>query len=270
MPTAPLQATPLPYPVMPSLSLSGRTVLVTGASSGFGSHFARLVASAGARVVLAARRTDRLEALQQEIAAAGGDAMAVGLDVRDEASTIAAYDEAGKRFGAVDTVIANAGMNAEGPVAELGLEAFDELMAVNLRGVFLTVREGGRRLMAAGSRQRQHGRIIIVSSITATAISPGLAAYSASKAAVLQFGRVLARDWAREGINVNMICPGYVRTAITAAWFDTEGGARQMGKFPRRRLMQESDMDGVLLFLASDLSRAVTGSAFTVDDGQSL
>jgi NAD(P)-dependent dehydrogenase (short-subunit alcohol dehydrogenase family) len=250
--------------------LAGRTALVTGASSGLGAHFARTLAAAGANVILAARRTDRLAALQAELTAAGARAISVAMDVGDEGSTIAAYDAAQAAFGEVHTVIANAGTNAEGPVVNLSVQAFDDLMAVNLRGVFLTVREGGKRMMAAGSRQRQHGRIIIISSLAATAIEPGLAAYSASKAAVLQFGRVLARDWIREGINVNMICPGYIRTEINAAWFDTEGGARQIAKFPRRRLMLETDLDGPLLFLASDASRAVTGTAFTIDDGQSL
>jgi NAD(P)-dependent dehydrogenase (short-subunit alcohol dehydrogenase family) len=254
----------------PAFNLTGRTALITGASSGLGAHFARTLAAAGARVVLAARRTDRLAALQAELTEAGAQAISVAMDVADEASTIAAYDTAAAAFGEIDTVVANAGTNAEGPVVDLTAQAFDDLMAVNLRGVFLTVREGGKRMMAAGSRERQHGRIIIISSITAHAIEPGLAAYSASKAAVLQFGRVLARDWIRQGINVNMICPGYIRTEINADWFDTEAGARQIAKFPRRRLMLESDLDGPLLFLASDASRAVTGTALTIDDGQSL
>jgi len=194
----------------------------------------------------------------------------VALDVADEASVIAAYDAAEAAFGPVDTVIANAGMNIEGSIVDLPIEAFDEVMAVNLRGVFLTVREGARRLLAAGSRERGHGRMVITCSVTASHVSPGVAVYSASKAGVLQMGRVLARDWARQGINVNMICPGYIRTALNSDWFDTEWGQKQMNGFPRKRLMEEGDLDAMVLYLASDASRAVTGTAFTVDDGQTL
>jgi NAD(P)-dependent dehydrogenase (short-subunit alcohol dehydrogenase family) len=254
----------------PAFDLAGRVALVTGASSGLGAHFARILAASGASVVLAARRAERLQALEAELRAAGGQAIAVSLDVADEASTIAAYDAAEAAFGPVDTIIANAGMNAEGPVTTLAIDEFDQVVAVNLRGVFLTVREGGKRLIARGSRETQRGRVVIISSITAQAVSPGLAVYSATKAAVLQMGKVMARDWARQGVNVNMICPGYIRTELNQDWFDSEGGAKLVGSFPRKRLMAETDLDATLLYLASDASRAVTGAAFTIDDGQSL
>jgi NAD(P)-dependent dehydrogenase (short-subunit alcohol dehydrogenase family) len=254
----------------PIFDLSGRVALVTGASSGLGARFARILAASGARVVLAARRTDRLQALKAEIEETGSQAIAVALDVADEASTLAAYDAAEAAFGTVDTIIANAGMNSEGPVTELAIEDFDRAVSVNLRGVFLTVREGARRLIAVGSRQREHGRVVIISSITASDVSPGLAVYSATKAGVLQMGRVMARDWARQGISVNMICPGYIKTEINAEWFDSEAGTRMIGKFPRKRLLEPSDLDTMLLYLASDAARAVTGAAFTIDDGQSL
>ena len=254
----------------PIFDLSGRVALVTGASSGLGERFARVLAASGAKVVLGARRADKLETLKAEIIAAGGEAIAVSLDVADEASVIAAYDAADAAFGPVDTVIANAGMNLEGAIVDLAVEDFDAVMSVNLRGVFLTVREGARRLMAAGSRERGHGRMVITCSVTASHVSPGVAVYSASKAAVLQMGRVLARDWARSGINVNMICPGYIRTALNSDWFDTEWGQKQVDRFPRKRLMAEEDLDAMVLYLASDASRAVTGTAFTVDDGQTL
>jgi len=254
----------------PIFDLRGRVALVTGASSGLGERFARILAGSGAKVVLAARRTDRLDQVKLEIEAAGGQAMAVALDVADEASTIAAYDAAEAAFGPVDTIVANAGMNSEGSVIDLSVEEFDQLVGVNLRGVFLTVREGARRLIAAGSREKENGRVVITSSITANTIAPGLAAYSATKAAVLQMGRVMAREWVRQGINVNMICPGYIRTELNTEWFDSEAGAKQVAKFPRRRLAQESDLDAPLLYLCSDASRGVTGAAITVDDGQSL
>ena len=250
--------------------LSGRVALVTGASSGLGMRFARLLSQSGAKVVLAARRTDRLDALRAEIVHAGGQAATVAMDVADEASTIAAFDAAEAAFGTVDTIVANAGMNSEGPTTELAVEEFDRTVAVNLRGVFLTAREGAKRLLAAGSREKQHGRIVITASITADVISPGLAVYSGTKAGVLQMGKVMARDWVRQGINVNMICPGYIKTEINGEWFDSAAGAKQIETFPRRRLAEESDLDVPLLWLCSDASRGVTGTAVTVDDGQSL
>ena len=253
-----------------AFDLKGRTALVTGASSGLGARFAIILAAAAANVVLAARRMDQLAALQAQIEAAGGKAIAVAMDVTDEASTIAAYDAAEAAFGTVDTIIANAGMNAEGSTLDLAIDDFDKVVAVNLRGVFLTVREGAKRLIAAGSREKQHGRIVINCSITATKVVPGIAAYSATKAGVEQMGKVMARDWVRQGINVNMLCPGYVATEMTDEWFKSEGGLKQISGFPRRRAMTVSDLDIPLLFLASDASRAITGTSITVDDGQSL
>lgn len=254
----------------PTFDLHGRTALITGASSGFGAHFAHILARSGANVILGARRVDRLETLRASLESNGCKAIAVEMDVADEASTIAAYDAGEAAFGRIDTVIANAGMNSEGSILDLPIDEFDHLMAVNVRGVLLTTREAARRLIASGARERQDGRIVIISSITAQHITPGLAAYSASKAAVLQLGKVLAREWARAGINVNMILPGYVRTEINQDWFETEGGAKQMAGFPRKRLMDISALDAMLLYLASDASASVTGAAFTIDDGQTL
>jgi len=253
-----------------SCDLSGRTALVTGASSGLGVRFATVLAQAGANVVLAARRLDRLEHLRDRLRAEGHNVLAVAMDVTNEASTIAAYDAAAEAFGPVDTVIANAGMNAEGAATELAIDEWDNLMAVNVRGAFLTAREGARRMRAAGSKERGHGRIVLISSITAQSVSPGLVAYSASKAAVLQMGRVMARDWARSGINVNIVAPGYIATDMNGDWFETDAGRRLVDKWVRRRLMEESDLDAILLYLASDAARAVTGSVFTIDDGQTL
>jgi NAD(P)-dependent dehydrogenase (short-subunit alcohol dehydrogenase family) len=253
-----------------SFDLSGRVLLITGASSGIGAHFAKVAASAGAKVVLGARRTDLLNGIVTEIEAAGGAAIAVAMDVADKASTLAAYDAAEAAFGPVDSVIANAGMDAHTPFMDLEPEEFDRVMAVNLRGVFLTVQEGARRMMANGAKERQHGRIVIISSITAHAIEPGLAPYSASKAAVLQMGKVLAREWANRGINVNSMLPGYIVTGINQQWFETEAGQKQVLRFPRRRVMEIDALDPVLLYLCSDASRFVTGAAFTIDDGQSL
>lgn len=252
------------------LSLKGRTLLITGASSGIGAHFSGVAAAAGARVVLGARRTDRLDAVVADIKAKGGEAIAVAMDVADKASTIAAFDAAEAAFGPVDSVIANAGMSLETPFLEHSPDEFDQLMSVNLRGVFLTVQEAAKRMMAAGSQTREHGRIVIISSVLADMIEPGLAAYSASKAAVRQMGKVLAREWARKGINVNSVQPGYIVTEINGDWFHTEGGQKQVQRFPRRRVMDIDSLDPTLLYLSSDASRFVTGVSFTIDDGQSL
>ncbi len=252
------------------VSLAGRVALISGASSGLGAHFAQVLAKAGASVVLGARRAAPLSKITAQINAAGGQAFAVPLDVTDEASVIAAYDAAMDRFGAVDTVIANAGLSIAGPALDIDAAAIDQVMAVNVRGVFLTVREGARRMVAAGSQESGCGRVVIVSSILATAIGPGLGLYAASKAAATQLGRSLARDWSRVGVNVNMLAPGYIETDLNAEWFHTEGGKRQIAKWPRRRLMSPDALDRMIVFLSGDESAFVTGSVLTIDDGQSL
>ena len=251
-----------------SFDLTGRTLLVTGASSGLGRRFARIAADAGARVVVAARRADRLASLVEEIGAAR--AVAVSMDVEQEASVIAGYDAGEKAFGPIDTVIANAGMNSEGMATEVSVEEFDKVLAVNVRGAFLTAREGARRMMAAGSKESGRGRVVLIASIGAVKVLPGLAAYCASKAAVVMMGKALAREWVNRGISCNMVCPGYIETEINADWFASEGGKKQIASFPRRRLMEDGDLDVVIGYLCSDGARAVTGSVFTVDDGQTL
>lgn len=253
-----------------SFNLTGRVALITGASSGIGERFAQLLGASGASVVLAARRTDRLEMGVERIRAAGGKAIAVAMDATSEESTIAAYDAAEAAFGTVDTVIANAGMGQSFSTLKLPVENFDEIIAINLRGPFLTAREGARRMIEAGSAEKENGRIVITSSMTALVAEVGLSAYAASKAGVVQLGRVMANEWMRRGINVNSLCPGYLRTEINAEWFDTEGGKKQIAGFNRQRLMSEDSLDAMLLFLCSDASRYVTGTSFLLDDGQAL
>jgi NAD(P)-dependent dehydrogenase (short-subunit alcohol dehydrogenase family) len=247
--------------------LQGKTVLITGASSGIGARFARIVARAGASVVIGARRADRLETLTGAIKAEGGRALAVSLDVSDEASVIAAYDAAEAAFGPVTGVVANAGVNVEGRAMDLEIEAFDQLFAVNVRGVFLTAREGARRMRAAGVADQ--GRIVLISSITAQMRTPGTVAYSASKAAVTHMGRLLAREW-KSGPNVNLLSPGYIRSELSGDWFDTAEGSRHIATWPRRRMLDDDALDATLLYLLSEASRNVTGSDFVIDDGQSL
>ena len=252
---------------MSDQTLAGRVVLVTGASSGIGAQLARAAAAAGAKVALAARRTDRLDALVAQI---GPAAAAFALDVEDEASVIAAYDAIEASLGPVDSVIANAGISIMGSALEIAIEDFDKILAVNTRGMFLTAREGARRMIAAGSPASGRGRVLLVASIGAHTVLPGVTAYCTSKAGTAMMGKSLAREWARKGINVNVLCPGYIRTELNSDWFDQEGGQRLVASFPRKRLMAESDLEAMALLLCSDAGASITGGVFTVDDGQSL
>ncbi len=244
--------------------LSGRTALITGASSGLGERFARLLTGSGAKVALGARRKDKLETLQAEL---GESALAVSMDVAREADIIAGYDAAEAAFGTVDTVIANAGIDGVGMVTDVSEEEIERTLLINLKGAILTAREGAKRMLAAGTEQ---GRIVMTASITAFEPTPGLVAYSASKAGVVQAARSMAKELARSGICVNTISPGYIRTAINDAWFETEPGKKQISRFPRKRLMGEEGLDAVVLFLCSDAAQFVTGADFVLDDGQSL
>jgi NAD(P)-dependent dehydrogenase (short-subunit alcohol dehydrogenase family) len=248
-----------------SFDLTGRTALVTGASSGLGTRFGRILAASGANVALGARRADRLAALAGEI---GAQAAPVTMDVAREADIIAGFDAAEAAFGGpVDTVIANAGVDGAGMATTISEEEIEATLAINLKGAILTAREGARRMMADKVTK---GRIVLIASITAFEPSPGLVAYAASKAGVVQAGRTLAREWARAGINVNTVSPGYIRTAINDAWFDTEPGKKQIARFPKRRLMGEEGLDAMILFLCSDAAEFVTGADFVLDDGQTL
>lgn len=251
-------------------SLTGRTALITGASSGLGEHFARLFAKAGAQVVLGARRVERVAKLAEEIEAVGGQAMAVALDVTDAASISAAYDAAEGRFGGVDTVIANAGTSAPGRATHVAAEGVRLVTDTNFIGVYLTAREGARRMMDAGSRETGRGRIILIGSITAHLTGEGDSAYAATKAAVAHLGRNLAREWVRQGINVNTIQPGYIQTEIAGDFFQTDMGKAKIAAFHRKRMQPIDSLDPLMLYFASDASAAVTGSVLDVDDGQSL
>jgi len=251
-------------------SLKGRTALIAGASSGFGARFGKLFAAAGANVVLGARRTDRTDALAQEIIGEGGKALAVPMDVTDEASIVAAYDAAETAYGTVDTIIANAGVSAAGRSTDVAADRLQMLIDTNFKGVYLVAREGAKRLIASGSREKENGRIVIVGSITSQLTGEGDSAYSASKAGVAHLGRNLAREWVRQGVNVNTIHPGYIPTEIQGDWYQTAGGEAQIAGFHRRRLQDIESLDPMMLYLASDASRMMTGSDIVLDDGQSL
>lgn len=247
-------------------SHSGRTVLVTGASSGLGEAFARDLAASGARVVLAARRVDRLEALIADLAAKGCEAMAVAMDVVDPASVAAAFDAAQARFGVIDTVIANAGVNIEGRAIDMTAADVDSIFSVNVKGAFLTLTEGARRLFAAGAGER--GRFVVVASMGGNHVLPGLVTYCASKAAVVMMGKGLAQEWAKKGLCVNVLCPGYIRTEINQEWFDSEAGQKMVAAMPRRRLMPPESLLPTVSHLTSDAAAFMTGAVIEIMDGQ--
>ena len=251
-------------------SLQGQVAVVTGASGGLGAHFARLLASQGAAVALAARRVDRTEALAGEIAGAGGRAMALRLDVADARSITPAFDEIEAALGPISILINNAGVGGQGLALDLTVEEFDATFDVNVRGVYFAAQAAARLMLASGVAERGEGRIVNIASVAAQTNLPGLSAYCGSKAAVAMMTRVMAREWARRGIAVNALGPGYVLTDINAHWFETEGGAAQLKRFPRRRLMQDSDLDAALLMLAGPAASSITGSFLVVDDGQTL
>lgn len=247
--------------------MAGRVALITGASSGFGAHFARLFVSHGAKVVIGARRADRLADLAAEL---GDAALAVAMDVTDEASIIAAYDAAEASFGTVDTVVANAGIAIAGRSIDLPLADVANVVNTNFIGVYLTAREGARRMIAAGFKNHGRGRVVLLGSITAELTGQGDSAYAATKAGVAHLGHQFAREWVRQGINVNTIQPGYIRTEIDGDWFDSEDGKAQIAAFHRKRMCPIEALDAPLLLLASDASAHITGSVLTVDDGQVL
>jgi NAD(P)-dependent dehydrogenase (short-subunit alcohol dehydrogenase family) len=255
---------------MSSFDLAGRTVMIAGASSGIGAQFARALADAGAKVVLGARRTDMTAALADTLRAAGCQALAVPMDVTDEASVIAAFNAAEAAFGPIQSVIANAGTGAPGRTTDVPLAKARQVIETNYIGTYTVAREAARRMIANGSRERQDGRIVLISSITALLTGAGDTAYSSSKAAVNHLGKTLAREWVTHGINVNVICPGYMLTELTEDWLSSEQGKAYISTFRRKRLLSTDALDDMVLYFASDASRYVTGAQITIDDGQAL
>lgn len=194
----------------------------------------------------------------------------MAMDVSDEMSVSAAFDAAEAAFGTIDTIIANAGVSAPGRSTEITIEAIRSVLDTNVLGVLLTAREAARRLIAAGSRESEHGRIVLIGSVTAEMTGQGETIYSASKAAVAHLGRNLAKEWVRLGVNVNVIQPGYIHTELAGDWFASDGGKAQIAGFNRRRLQPVNSLDAPMLYLCSDGSAHTTGAIFTIDDGQML
>ena len=240
--------------------LDGRVVLVTGASSGLGAHFAQLLASVGARVAVAARRADKLQAVVDGVAAAGGQARALSLDVSDAASVRACFDELAS-WGAPDVVINNAGVTVTRPLLEQTEEDFDQVLDTNLKGCWLVATEAARRMVAAG----QGGSIVNVASILGVRVAGGVAPYAISKAGVVQATKAMALELARHRIRVNALLPGYVVTDLNRDFLTSEAGDKLRSRIPSRRFGEMTDLDGPLLLLASDAGAAMSGATVAVD-----
>ena len=243
--------------------IAGRHVLVTGASSGLGRHFATVLAAAGARVSLTARRQGALREAVAAIADTGGTARAVTMDVTDHASVEAAFDQAEAAFGPVIVLVNNAGVAAAEPALDMDEAVWDRVIDTNLNGVWLCAQSAGRRMVAHGVA----GSIVNIASIAGLRVAGGLAPYAASKAAVVQLTKVLALEWARHRIRVNAIAPGYIETALNREFFAGAAGQAMVRRIPQRRLGQPGELDGVLLLLASDAGSYMTGSVVAVDGG---
>lgn len=248
------------------LALTGRKALITGASSGFGRHFAHTLAAAGADVALAARRVERLEAEAEAIAAeTGRRAVAVSLDVSDIAGIDAAVERAADALGGLDLLVNNAGTVIAKPSLDQTEADWDSVMDVNLKGAFFVAQAAARRMVAAGG-----GAIVNISSLLGERVSKTELPYNVSKAGLSHMTRALAYEWARHGIRVNAIAPGYVVTDLNRAFLESEAGEKMVRKIPLRRFGRPEDLDGALLYLLSDASAWTTGHVLGVDGGHAL
>jgi len=245
------------------MELKGQVALVTGASSGLGRHFARLLAARGATVLAAARRLPALDTLATEIEEAGGRCLAVAMDVTDEASVTAAF----ARIDAIapaplSILVNNAGIAQTRAAIDVPSAEWDSVIAPNLTGAFLVAQAAARRMRTSGG-----GSIVNIASILGERVAKGLAAYAASKAGLLQLTKALALEWAPIGVRVNALAPGYIETDLNRDFFASEAGQRLIDRIPQRRLGQMADLDGPLLLLCSDQARYMTGAVIAVDGG---
>jgi len=247
---------------MKPFDLSGKTALVTGASSGLGAHFARCLGKAGASVVLAARRADRLQSLQAELQTEKIAAKAVDLDVQSAESIATALDAAGP----LDIVVNNAGISIVKPALEMPEKDWDAVVDTNLRGAWLVAQAAAKRWVA----EKRPGSIVNIASILGLRTIGQVAPYNASKAGLIHLTKALAMEWARYQIRVNAICPGYIETEMNSAFWQTPGGKKLIERIPQRRIGQPGHLDGALLLLASEAGTFMTGSVITVDGGHTV
>jgi len=252
-------------------TLEGKTAFITGASSGLGARFARVLAGAGAQVVIASRRLDRLKELRAEIESEGGQAHAVALDVTSVESIRAAVAHAETEAGPIDILVNNSGISRTSRLQDVTPEDYDDLMSTNTRGAFFVAQEVAKRMIARAKGvapgHTPHARIVNIASVAGLRVLPQIGVYCMTKAAVVHMTRAMAVEWGRFGINVNALCPGYIETEINADYWETEAGQRLVQMLPRKRIGKPEDLDGLLLLLAGDASDFINGAAITADDG---
>jgi NAD(P)-dependent dehydrogenase (short-subunit alcohol dehydrogenase family) len=254
-----------------SIDLSGRVAFVTGASSGLGAQFARALARAGAGVVLASRRIERLKDLRAHIEAEGGDAHVVALDVTSIDSIKSAVAHAETEMGSIDILVNNSGVSTTQRIQDVTEEDYDYIFDTNVKGAFFVAQEVGKRMLArsrgAAPGTFTGGRIINIASMAGLKVLPQIGAYAMSKAAVVQMTKAMALEWGRFGINVNAICPGYIDTEINHHHWETEQGRKLVQMLPRKRVGQPEDLDALTVMLASDQSHFINGAVIAADDG---
>ena len=254
-----------------SMDLSGRVALVTGASGGLGAQFAKTLSRAGAAVVLASRRLDKLKELRAQIEAEGGDAHVVMLDVTDHASIKAGVAHAETEVGPINILVNNSGVSTTQRLQEVAEEDYDFIFNTNVKGAFFVAQEVGKRMLArargAAPGTYVGGRIINIASMAGLRVLPQIGVYCMSKAAVVQMTRAMALEWGKFGINVNAICPGYIDTEINHHHWETEQGKKLVQMLPRKRIGKPQDLDALLVMLASGESHFVNGAVIAADDG---
>ena len=253
------------------IDLSGRVAFVTGASRGLGAQFARVLSQAGAAVVLAARRMERLKTLRAEIESQGGDAHVVELDVTDPDSIKSAVAHAETEMGTIDILVNNSGVSTTQKLVDVKPEDYDFMMDTNTRGAFFVAQEVGKRMIArsrgAAPGTFTGGRIVNVASMAGLRVMSQIGVYAMSKAAVVHMTRAMALEWGRYGINVNALCPGYIDTEINHHHWQTEAGQKLIGMLPRKRVGEPRDLDSALLMLCANESRFINGAVLAADDG---
>lgn len=254
-----------------SIDLSGRVAFVTGASSGLGAQFARTLSRAGAAVVLASRRVDRLKELRAQIEGEGGDAHVTELDVTDVDSIKSAVAHAETEVGSIDILINNSGVSTTQRIQDVSEDDYDFMFNTNARGAFFVAQEVGKRMLARaqGSAPGTYtgGRIVNIASMAGLRALPQIGVYSMSKAAVVQMTKAMALEWGKYGINVNAICPGYIDTAINHLHWSTEQGKKLVQMLPRKRVGQAKDLDALLVMLCANESHFINGAVISADDG---
>lgn len=253
------------------IDLSGRVALVTGASGGLGAQFAKTLAKAGAAVVLASRRVDKLKDLRSEIEAEGGDAHVVQLDVTNTASIKAAVAHAETEVGSIDILVNNSGVSTTQRIQDVSEDDYDFMFNTNTKGAFFVAQEVGKRMLARAKGSAPGtftgGRIINIASMAGLKVLPQIGVYCMSKAALVHMTRAFAVEWGKFGINVNAICPGYIDTEINHHHWQTEQGQRLIQMLPRKRVGQAKDLDALLVMLCSDQSHFINGAVIAADDG---